>query len=142
MKLIYEIDISPIPNYYVIGRKKRYTSMNLFYSNNHWTVRKGIVDRAKDTLKRHINLSLFTSKPKSIHITYIYSSKRSSFDIENRLGFWSKVFLDYVKGTDTVPDDNVKTVKSVEYVYSSHKEDEDSLKILIYDISGKGKTSK
>lgn len=116
--------------------------MNLFYSNNHWTVRKGIVDKAKDTLKKYVDLSLFTKKPKSIHITYIYESKRNSFDIENRLGFWSKVFLDYVKGTDTIPDDNVKTVKSVEYVYSPTKNDTDSLKILIYDISSKGKTSK
>ena len=116
--------------------------MNLFYSNNHWTVRKGIVDKAKDTLKKYVNLSLFTSKPKSIHITYIYQSKRSSFDIENRLGFWSKVFLDYTKGTDTIPDDNVKTVKSIEYKYLSHNDDEDSLKIFIYDISSKSKTSK
>lgn len=111
--------------------------MNLFYSNTHWTVRKGIVDKAKDTLKSFINLNLLTKKPKSVHICYIYESKKTSFDVENRLGFWSKVFLDYAKGTDTIPDDNVKTVKSVEYKYIQHNQPTDNLKILVYDISGK-----
>jgi hypothetical protein len=138
MKLIYEFNISPIPNYYVIGRKKRYTSMNLFYSNTHWSVRKGIVDKAKATLKTHINPKMFIRKAKSLHISYIYESKRNSFDIENRLGFWSKVFLDFVKGTRTIPDDNVKTVKSVSYEYNHHNQITDNLKIKVYDLSSKG----
>jgi hypothetical protein len=135
MKLIYEFNISPVPNYYLIGRQKRYTSMNLFYSNTHWSVRKGIVDKAKQTLKAFVNQKVFTKKAKELHISYVYESKRNAFDIENRLGFWSKVFLDYVKGTKTIPDDNVKTVKSVLYEYKKHNQITDNLKIRVYDLS-------
>jgi len=142
MKLIKQFFIQEIPNYYVIGKKKRYTSMNLFYSNTHWSIRKGIVDRAKSTLKEHIDTSVLNSKANSIHIVYTYYSSRTSFDIENRLGFWSKVFLDYVKGTKAIPDDNVKTVKSICYESVYHSIKTDNLNICIYDISDKSNTKK
>lgn len=115
--------------------------MNLFYSNTHWSVRKGIVDKAKSTLKTSISPKVFIKKAKSVHISYYYESKRGSFDIENRLGFWSKVFLDFVKGTRTIPDDNVKTVKSVSYEYNHHNQSTDNLKIRVYDISSTGETN-
>lgn len=114
--------------------------MNIFYANSHWSVRKGIVDKAKVTLKSIIKPQQFITKSKSIHISYIYESKRTTFDIENRLGFWSKVFLDYVKGTRTIPDDNVKTVKSITYQFIYNNSTTDKLKIQVYDISGESET--
>jgi hypothetical protein len=137
MNPILEITISEIPSYYIIGRKKRYTSMNLFYSNTHWSVRKGIVDKAKLSLKPFVDKKLFNIKSQAVHIEYIYESNKTSFDVENRLGFWSKVFLDYVKGTKLIPDDNVKSVKSVKYSSVYHTVKSDNLKIIVYALSSK-----
>lgn len=110
--------------------------MNLFYSNTHWTVRKGIVDKAKKTLEEHIDKDDFKIKPKGkLLISYEYTSKKISFDVENRLGFWSKVFLDYAKGTNLIKDDNVKHVSSITYVAKHHSKLQDDLKIMIYDLS-------
>ena len=137
MQLIEEITIDNIPSYYVVGNKKRYTSMNLFYSNTHWSVRKGIVDKSKDSLKVNIDKKIFNLKVDDIYIAYEYTSKKSSFDIENRLGFWSKVFLDYAKGTTMIPDDNVKTIKKISYDYVHTTSPTDKLKISIYGIPSK-----
>lgn len=119
----------------MVSRKKRYTSMNLFYANTHWSVRKGIVDKAKATLDEHIDKKDFKIKPKGkLLVMYTYTSKKISFDVENRLGFWSKVFLDYAKGTNLIKDDNVKYIASVSYVSKYHKILQDELKITIYDL--------
>lgn len=140
MNPILEITISQIPSYYIIGRKKRYTSMNLFYSNTHWSVRKGIVDKAKVSLKPFVDKEIFNIKPQSVHIEYTYESNKTSFDVENRLGFWSKVFLDYVKGTKLIPDDNVKSVNSVTYQSVYHTDKTDNLIIKVYGIPSKSNT--
>ena len=140
MELIQEIIIEDIPSYYIVGKKKRYTSMNLFYSNTHWSVRKGIVDRSKDSLKVNIDRKIFNLKVDDIYISYVYVSKKSSFDIENRLGFWSKVFLDYAKGTAMIPDDNVKTIKKISYDYVHTTNPKDTLKISIYGVPSKCST--
>lgn len=114
--------------------------MNLFYSNTHWSVRKGIVDKAKVTLKPFVNRKIFNIKSQSVHIEYTYESNKTSFDVENRLGFWSKVFLDYVKGTKLIPDDNVKSVKSVTYQSVYHTDKSDNLIIKVYGIPCKSDT--
>lgn len=135
MKEIYSYTIDDIPSNYIVCKKKRYTSMNLFYANTHWTVRKGIVDKAKATLEKHIDKNDFKVKPKGkLLVIYTYTSKKISFDVENRLGFWSKVFLDYAKGTNLIKDDNVKYVSCISYVSKHHKHIQDKLKITIYDL--------
>jgi hypothetical protein len=132
---VYSCTIKDIPSNYMVSRKKRYTSMNLFYANTHWSVRKGIVDKAKATLDEHIDKKDFKIKPKGkLLVMYTYTSKKISFDVENRLGFWSKVFLDYAKGTNLIKDDNVKYIASVSYVSKYHKILQDELKITIYDL--------
>ena len=130
------IEIDNIPSYYIVSRKKRYTSMNLFYSNTHWSVRKGIVDKAKKTLGQFIDKSIFNVKPSKLRrvIEYHYFSSKKTFDIENRLGFWSKVFLDFAKGTKLIPDDNIQHIGCVCYYSHIHKSKEDKLRIVIYDL--------
>lgn len=113
--------------------------MNLFYSNTHWSVRKGVVDKAKKSLSIYIDKALFNKKAKNkLLIKYKYYSNKTTFDIENRLGFWSKVFLDYAKGSVLVKDDNVKHISSIVYESYYHKEKEDIIQIEIYDIPSKG----
>lgn len=115
--------------------------MNLFYSNTHWSVRKGVVDKAKKSLSSSIDRKLFNKKTKNkLLIKYTYYSSKTTFDIENRLGFWSKVFLDYAKGTNLISDDNVKHIGAITYESYYHKEKEDILQIEIYDIPSKGHT--
>jgi hypothetical protein len=135
----FNVTINNIPSYFIVSRKKRYTSMNLFYSNTHWSVRKGGVDKAKKALSLFIDRKLFNKKTKNkLLIKYTYSSNKTTFDIENRLGFWSKVFLDYAKGSSLIKDDNVKHISSIVYESYYHKEKEDILQIEIYDIPSKG----
>lgn len=135
----FSIAIHNIPSYFIVSRKKRYTSMNLFYSNTHWSVRKGVVDKAKKSLALFIDKKLFNKKTKNkLLIKYTYYSSKTTFDIENRLGFWSKVFLDYAKGTSLIKDDNVKHIGAITYESYYHKEKEDILQIEIYDIPSKG----
>ena len=135
----FKITINNIPSYFIVSKKKRYTSMNLFYSNTHWSVRKGVVDKAKKSLSLYIDKSLFNKKAKNkLLIKYMYYSNKTTFDIENRLGFWSKVFLDYAKGSVLVKDDNVKHISCIVYESYYHKDKEDILQIEIYDIPSKG----
>lgn len=135
----FSITINNIPSYFIVSRKKRYTSMNLFYSNTHWSVRKGVVDKAKKCLALFIDKKLFNGKTKNkLLIKYSYYSSKTTFDIENRLGFWSKVFLDYAKGSNLVKDDNVKHISSITYESYYHKDKEDILQIEIHDIPSKG----
>lgn len=135
----FKITINNIPSYFIVSKKKRYTSMNLFYSNTHWSVRKGVVDKAKKALSIFVDKALFNKKAKNkLLIKYIYYSNKTTFDIENRLGFWSKVFLDYAKGSVLIKDDNVKHISSIVYESYYHKEKEDIIQIEIYDIPSKG----
>ena len=131
----FGIDIHNIPSYYVVSGKRRYTSMNLFYSNTHWTVRKGVVDKSKKTLSELIDKDEFNIKPRNkLKIVYTYISNKTTFDIENRLGFWSKVFLDFSKGTKLIKDDNVKHINTIEYRSEYSNDKNDILRIEIYDI--------
>lgn len=132
---IFGVDIYNIPSYYIVSGKKRYTSMNLFYSNTHWSVRKGVVDKSKKTFYDILDRNQFNVKPNNkLKIVYTYVSSKTTFDIENRLGFWSKVFLDYAKGTKLIKDDNVKHINSIEYHSIYCDEKTDTLRIEIYDI--------
>lgn len=71
-----------------------YLTANLWYANIHFSTRSKIVNFAKDYL-----MLWMPEMPKleKCTVDFIYYRMDEGFDIDNKIGFWSKVFMDMMK---------------------------------------------
>lgn len=108
--------------------KKIYLTYNAIYSSPNYRVRMIVVEQ----LKLFLETLLTEIKPidKQIAIQVVYMHPGSNWDVDNKAGLWSKVFLDMVK-KNKIQDDSVKYIRDV--VYSSCYPHEHELIINIYE---------
>jgi hypothetical protein len=82
------------PTKYIVGNKTYYFTTNLYYGQVHWSVRYKAVNFAKDFMLLYIDKM---PELKHLRIRLTYSRETDNFDLDNKLGFWVKVFLDLLK---------------------------------------------
>lgn len=129
-----ELVIDGPPTYRVIKDKKYYLSGNLFYSSIHWTIRKNITIWAKGFLKERM-LHLKPLEPRTT-LLVVFSVKREitpnmNLDVDNRCGFWAKMFQDVLEDLGLVTNDNAYWISKVHYEFDwKRKEDNLTFKIL------------
>tara|TARA_R110000851_G_scaffold205159_3_gene357147 strand:+ start:846 stop:1241 length:396 start_codon:yes stop_codon:yes gene_type:complete len=102
-----------------LGKIKKttyYLTANIFYSGVHFAVRKKIVDTVKLYLKSELRDCPLITKPISISIGY-QTNKNTTFDLDNKSYFWSKVICDVLQEMNKLPDDSVKFIQQIHYFY-------------------------
>ena len=125
-----------VPSKMTVGSKSYYLTNNLFYGGVHWAVRKKLVEWSKLYLLSALSDRMKQVKPSAypLSIEIVYHSAKHTFDLDNKAGYWLKVLLDMLKGSNIVPDDNVKFIGSIKSVYYRlDKGKDDILEIFIYD---------
>ena len=117
--MLYRKEIPTPLEKVVLGKNKtrtHYLTANLFYSSNHYQVRKQVVDKAKAFLRPFLEDCPELGKGSSISIGY-QSNKNTHFDLDNKAFFWQKVLLDLLKRMGKIEDDNVKYVQQIHYFF-------------------------
>lgn len=101
------------------GKKKKstyYLTANIFYSGIHFAVRKKIVDTVKLYIKSELRDCPVISEKISISIGY-QTNKNTTFDLDNKAYFWSKVICDALQEMKKLPDDSTKYIHQIHYYY-------------------------
>jgi len=133
-KLLHTIEIEDvITKIYTSKRAKKpiYISYNAIYSTPHYSIRSKVINDMKLMLFPFMASIKKISTP--VSIVYEYSSKKTIFDLDNKVDIWAKVFHDCLKGAK-IPDDNVKWIKkkTTEYIYREDPRDRLVIKIYKY----------
>jgi hypothetical protein len=116
------LGINNIIEYINISKKKTkrcYLTSNIFYGGVHFAVRKKIVDGCRKYLNTLLRPEEIIKNLKTpIAIEYIYiSQKNTTFDLDNKLSFWNKIFSDWLVENNIIPDDNVNYIRKISYEY-------------------------
>ena len=121
------------PTKYKVGNKTYYFTTNLYYGQVHWSVRYKAVNFAKDFMLLYIDKMPELS---NLKIKLTYSRTTDNFDLDNKLGFWVKVFLDLlkkpskkelannkyaIKSINVVHDDSCKYIDEIRFKYEKGK---------------------
>ena len=129
-----EVVIDDPPTYRTIKGTKYYLSGNLFYASIHWTIRQNVTTWAKGYLKERM-LHLKPLEPRTT-LLVVFSVKREitpkmNLDVDNRCGFWAKMFQDVLEDLNLVLNDNAYWISKVHYEFDwKRKEDNLTFKIL------------
>ena len=115
-----------------VGKKKYYLTANIFYGGVHFSVRTKIVNQVKMYLKTYFKKGMIPEL-EEMRIEISFWTKTTSWDIDNKPFFWTKIILDMLKG-DCIHEDNVKYIPSAQYTYEGKG---DKMEIR---ISGKTKS--
>lgn len=147
METLFHVVIKDPPTKYVMPNKKQkldndgqvkkdgvvYLTANAFYGGLHFAVRNKIVNYAKDWI-----FYFLTKMPKiqkcQIEITYHHTT--DTFDLDNKVYFWTKIILDLmktptskqiiqaakykntIKSLNVLDDDNVKFIDKITMAYT------------------------
>jgi Holliday junction resolvase RusA-like endonuclease len=136
-----KLQFNNVPNKIRVGRKNIPFTMNAFYSQKHWMVRKKMVDYCKNYFYRNDienklhQLSLQLDKTLPIQIRTIIYRNTTRHDTDNVGGYWNKIILDIMKKTDCIKDDNMKYISDVMGSCRYHQEKEDKILIIITQYS-------
>lgn len=136
---LFHIVISDPPTKYVFHRQREkinddgsvkkekveYLTANLFYGDQHWSVRYTVVNYAKDWIIPFLQKMPKIQKCK-IEITYYYPT--DGFDLDNKLYFWIKIILDVMKTPNS--DEILKAQKYKNTVKSIDKIQDDSVRFV------------
>lgn len=90
--IVYRVVIPEPLEYIMVGKKKYYTTANIWYAGvNHWT-RMKILESAKWFLHQYLKpCPILDNPPYSIVIQYCRSS---DIDIDDKYFFWAKIIHD------------------------------------------------
>lgn len=112
-----------------IGKRKYYTTAEVYYSGINWHVRKKLVDACKWQIHQHY-VEHDGPLEFPLHIQFkFYGGVR---DLDNKGYFWNKVFFDYLKQIKLIPDDNIKYVNACKYMYSANKDERLEIDVYSY----------
>ncbi len=117
--MLYRKEIPTPIEKVILGKKKKsthYLTANLFYSSQHYQVRKQVVDQAKAFLRPYLEDCPELGKNLSISLGY-QSDKKNHFDLDNKAFFWQKVLFDLLKRMGKIDDDSVKYIQQIHYYF-------------------------
>lgn len=117
---VIKIELHDIIEFVIIGKAKPhkyYLTSNIFYGGVHFRVRMKVVEICKKMLDDKIAKEYFKGLKTPIEIEFIYSSPKQTFDIDNKLYFWNKIFSDWMRENGFIKDDNVKFINKITYRY-------------------------
>tara|TARA_B110000285_G_C15097362_1_gene602879 strand:+ start:337 stop:732 length:396 start_codon:yes stop_codon:yes gene_type:complete len=117
--MIYRKEIPEPIEKVVLGKNKKsthYLTANLFYSSVHFSVRKQVVDKAKQFLKPYLMDCPKLGKGISVSVGY-QSLKKTKFDLDNKAFFWQKIICDLLQSMNKLEDDNIDYIRQIHYFY-------------------------
>lgn len=110
MKLIISLVYPSPPTFILLGKKnpkKVYLTYNAIYAGANRFTRIKIVELLHSYLLSVNNL--IPKIEEKVTVEFIYQHPGTNWDVGNKAGLWSKVFLDFIKG-NKIKDDSVKYV--------------------------------
>jgi hypothetical protein len=117
---VIKVELNGIIEFVTIEKAKPhkyYLTSNIFYGGVHFRVRMKVVEICKKMLDDKIAKEYFKDLKTPIEIEFIYSSPKQTFDIDNKLYFWNKIFADWMRENGFIKDDNVKFINKITYRY-------------------------
>lgn len=121
---IFKAEIQSPPTYITTTKKKYYLTANLWYSNQHWGLRKQV--------KKHMApylLVMLQGCPKPltppVKLNWVFK-RRKDVDLDNLEYLWTKLLSDFLIERGYIKDDNTKNIvagaRSFEKVERPEKE--------------------
>lgn len=121
-------------NRWIKKKTKKYLTANVWYGSS------GTRDEVKHRMEIKKKSMWFLHScvhkiPKFIEFplkfTYTYYHSSTTFDLQNKLYFWAKLFEDYLVDTNKIPDDNVNYITSEHYEFIKSEEKKLIIKIEV-----------
>lgn len=131
----YTVIYEDVPTKVILGKRKKvtyYVSFNSIYASPHHTVRTSIMDALKLYFLTQITkVPVFSGQ---IGISYLYKSKRKTFDLANKIALLDKCYCDMLQSHNKIANDNVQFIPQLNLKYEYRDNKEDQLTITIKSI--------